>query len=53
MKKLDPELKPDNWSEFTSEEKKEFLSLTPEEQALFKILELDKSPTKTKNTKQN
>lgn len=46
---LDPELKPYNWEQFTLEEKKEFLSLTHEEQALFKIFELDKSSTKLKD----
>lgn len=49
--KLNPELKPDNWDEFTSEEKKEFLSLTEEEQAFFKILDLDKPKPKNKQKK--
>lgn len=47
--KLDPKLKPDNWEQFSLAEKKEFLSLTPEEQAFFKILNLDKPSSKLIN----
>ena len=39
--KIDKDLLPDNWEDFTPEEKEEYENLTPEEKAFYKIMMLD------------
>jgi len=47
MKKLDPELKPSDWDEFTPEDKREYLQLSEKEQAFYMLLGLDKTDKAT------